>query len=148
MVENCDPASYCDDNITFDIITKKDGKRVGIGGFTEIYDGWPELWYAIAVKKKGYATEFVRAATRTWFRESMEPYEVEVAGYTLTALERYESLAGKKRLVEPRVYACVQLGEKCPKAKAEKEASVRALKDAGFNLVETTGTVQHFVHTG
>lgn len=148
MIEDRDPASYDDDSITFNLFTKKDGKTVGVGGFTQIYDGWPELWYTITVKKKGYATEFAIAATRKWFRKSMDLHEAEVAGYTLTERERAEILVGRKRLVDPRIYANVQVGEKCRKAKAEKEANVKILMKAGFNLVETTGTKQHFVLGG
>jgi hypothetical protein len=148
MVEEPNPASCRDNNITYSIWTKKDGKEVGVGGFRRICDGWPELWYTITVKRKGYATEFAKAATRKWFRKSMEPCEVVVGGHTLTQRERDESLAGKKRKVKPRIYVCVQLGDECPEARAEKEASVKVLKKAGFELVDTWGTIQHFVLIG
>jgi hypothetical protein len=78
----------------------------------------------------------------------MALHAAEVPGYTLTQLERDESRAGKARLVTSRIFACVQLGEKDPKTRAEREAGVKVLKKAGFELVEITGTLQLFVLTG
>jgi len=75
----------------------------------------------------------------------MHKHEVEVAGYTLTKQERDDGRGGKKNEVKPRIYACVQLKGQNKKEDEEKAAGVKVLKKAGFKLVETAGTLQHFV---